>query len=431
MDAINKISAQQLLLPDWVKNIYLVPEKSKGSYIFDKNSDRSILDFFSFFSTLPLGYNHPIYSSSEFLNDLAVFGGFKFSTGRIRTDYFDRFVEEFHNYVNDKIFNKYFFIHGGGLAVENALKIAFDWKRYVNEQSGIKVEGNDLKIIALEEGFHGVTGYGLSLSSNELKGSHFPKFDWPKFKAPYMRFPYNENDKEEFIVEQKNALSSIEEHIEQRGKQYFAAIIIELIQGGGGDRHLGKYFVQGLKDICDKYNILLIFDEVQTGFGSTGKLWCYEHYGVTPHILTFGKKAQISGVCIGGHIPEIENVTNVPGRLSPTWNGDITDYIRCKYIMKAFKDDYLIENAAELGQYIISELNKMNKFSNVRGRGFLIAFDFESPKMRDKYDDLCFQEGLFLLAMKDKTLRMRPNMALTKKEADHALDIMHKVNRIL
>ena len=91
------MTAQQLLLPDWVKNIYLVPEKSKGSYFFDKNSDRSILDFFSFFSTLPLGYNHPIYSSSEFLNDLAVYGGFKFSTGRIRTEFYDRFVEEFHN----------------------------------------------------------------------------------------------------------------------------------------------------------------------------------------------------------------------------------------------------------------------------------------------------------------------------------------------
>ena len=161
--------------------------------------------------------------------------------------------------------------------------------------------------------------------------------------------------------------------------------------------------VDGTQNICEKYDILLVFDEVQTGFGSTGKLWCYEHYGVTPHILTFGKKAQISGVCIGGHIPEIENVTSVPGRLSPTWNGDITDYIRCKYIMKAYVDNCLIENAARLGQYIVNGLINMNRFTNIRGRGFLISFDFESNKMRDKYDEMCFDNGLFLLAMKDKT----------------------------
>ena len=99
--------------------------------------------------------------------------------------------------------------------------------------------------------------------------------------------------------------------------------------------------------------------------------------------------------------------------------------------MKAYKDDSLIENAAVLGQYILNGLKNMNKFANIRGKGFLIAFDFESNKMRDKHEEMCFDNGLFLLPMKDKTLRMRPNMALTRKEADHALDIIHKVNKLL
>jgi len=421
-------NSAQYLLPDWIQNICLNPNKSKGSYLYDDNAGRFILDLYCFFSTLPLGYNHPIFSTNEFKTDLLAFGGLKPSTGRILTRFIDEFVPDFNDFVNSDIFNKYFFIHGGGLAVENALKIAFDWKRYINHKTGFKIDGNDMEVIALEDAFHGITGYGLSLSANQLKGSDFPKFNWPKFKAPYIRFPFSEMEKAEFQNEQSLALNKIEAYIEKKGKQYIASIIIELIQGGGGDNHLGKNYVKGLKNICEKNDILLIFDEVQTGFGVSGKLWCFEHYNVEPHLLTFGKKAQISGVCIGKNIPDIEDVINVPGRLSPTWNGDITDFVRCKYVMKAYKEYNLIDNAAELGKYIVSSLMSMNKFSNVRNRGFLIAFDFENSDDRDRYDQLCFKQGLFLLPMQEKTLRMRPNMALSKDEADHALSIISEVN---
>jgi len=427
---LQNYDSAKYLLPDWVQNICLNPNKSKGSYLYDDNSGKLILDLYCFFSTLPLGYNHPIFSTDEFKNDLLTFGGLKPSTGRILTNFINEFVIDFNDFVNSGNFKQYFFIHGGGLAVENALKISFDWKRHINHKTGFKVNGNEMKVIALEDAFHGITGYGLSLSANQLKCSHFPKFDWPKFKAPFIKFPYNKEDEQEFQKAQIQALNNIEEYIDQIGKQYIASIIIELIQGGGGDSHLGQEYVRGLKDICDNNDILLIIDEVQTGFGVSGKLWCYEHYQVEPHLVTFGKKAQISGVCIGRNIPDIEQVINIPGRLSPTWNGDITDYVRCKYIIKAYKEHNLIDNAAELGKYIVSSLKSMNVFMNVRGRGFLIAFDFKSSDDRDRYDQLCFEEGLFLLPMRDVTLRMRPNMALTKDEADHALSIISKVNKI-
>lgn len=417
------------LLPDWIQNIHLNPKKSSGSYLYDDKSKRSILDLYCFFSTLPLGYNHPIFSTECFKNDLFSFSGLKPSTGRILTTFIDEFVADFHDYVYSEIFNKYFFIHGGGLAVENALKISFDWKRHINQKNGFNIDDNEMEVMALEDAFHGITGYGLSLSANKLKCSHFPKFDWPKFKAPYKIFPYKETNKHKFQQEQNKALKKIEDYIEQRGKQYISSIIIELIQGGGGDNHLGEKYVKGLKDICKKNDILLIIDEVQTGFGVTGKLWCYEHYNIEPDLITFGKKAQISGVCIGQNIPYIEDVINVPGRMSPTWNGDITDYIRCKYVIKAYKEYNLIDNAAKLGEYIVSSLESMSKFSNVRGRGFLIAFDFENSEERDRYEKLCFNEGLFLLPMSDVTLRMRPNMALTIDEADHALEIISRVNK--
>ena len=332
---LQKYSSAQYLLPDWVQNICLNPKKSKGSYLYDDNSGKAILDLYCFFSTLPLGYNHPIFSSKEFVNDLLTFGGLKLSTGRILTNFTDQFVIEFNDYVNCGIFNKYFFIHGGALAVENALKISFDWKRFNNDKTKVKINENDMEVIALENGFHGITGYGLSISSNQVKCSYFPKFNWPKFKAPYVSYPIKEKDKKEFEKEQNTALNEIEAYISKKGKQYIASIIIELVQGGGGDNHLGKTYVTGLKNICKSNDILLIIDEIQTGFGVTGKLWCYEHYGVEPDIITFGKKSQISGVCIGKKIPDIGEVLNVPGRLSPTWNGDITDYIRCKYVIKS------------------------------------------------------------------------------------------------
>lgn len=426
---VQAYDSTQYLLPDWVQNICLNPAKSKGSYFFDDISGRSILDLYCFFSTLPLGYNHSAFSNSEFKEEMLTYGGLKISTGRILTKFTDEFVCNFHEFVNEDVFNKYFFIHGGGLAVENALKISFDWKRYINNKSGFNVSANEFQVISLEHAFHGITGYGISLSSNELKVSDFPKFDWPKFKAPYIRFPYNEENEQDFLKEQNQALKKIENYIEKTGKQFIASIIIELIQGGGGDNHLGKHYVSGLKEICEKNDILLIIDEVQTGFGVTGKLWCYQHYDVEPHLLVFGKKAQISGVCIGKNITDIEDVLNVPGRLSPTWNGNITDYIRCKHIIKAYKENDLISNAAKLGKYIESSLEGMNKFLNVRGAGFLIAFDFENSSDRDRYNQLCFDKGLFLLPMRDVALRMRPNMALSKDEADHALDIISNINK--
>ena len=425
---INYNSAKYLL-PDWVQNICLNPQKSQGSYLYDDKSERRILDFYNFFSTLPLGYNHTVFNSEAFRSDLLTFGGLKPSTGRILTSFFDNFVLEFNDFVNGQIFNKYFFIHGGGLAVENALKISFDWKRNINKLSGHHIDSSEMEVLSLVNGFHGITGYGLSLSTNELKCNHYPKFDWPKFEPSCAS--WIDGTKFKTSNSTSNRLAKIENYIEKRGKEKISSIIIELIQGGGGDQHLCKNFVIGLKNICKKNDILLIIDEVQTGLGTSGKLWCYEHYGVEPDLLTFGKKAQISGVCINRRIPNISEVINVPGRLSPTWNGDISDYVRCKYIMKTYQKDGLIENASTLGQYILSSLKEMNTFLNVRGRGFLIAFDFESTEKRNQYEKLCFDNGLFLLPMREFTLRMRPNMALTKSEADNALEIMDKVNRMI
>ena len=181
-------------------------------------------------STLPLGYNHPVFSTNEFKSDLLTFGGLKPSTGRILTNFIDDFVKEFHDFTNSNHFHKYFFIHGGGLAVENALKISFDWKRHINEINGDSIECK-MESISLKNGFHGITGYGMSISTNNLKISDYPKLDWPKFDFPCSDCYKDGKCSTGYTSNEKSFLESIETYISSKGKEYIASIIIELVQG--------------------------------------------------------------------------------------------------------------------------------------------------------------------------------------------------------
>ena len=418
-------------LPDWVQDLKLNPIKSHGSYLYDDSSGREILDMFGFFSTLPLGYNHPIFKRQEYINDILSFGGIKPSTGRISSGYVDEFISKFHRFANNKIniFEKYFFIHGGGLAVENALKISFDWKKSIIHNYDRKEE--DLEVISFNKSFHGVTGYTISISDNDLKTKGFPRFNWPKFDAPAISFLNSENATSVLRTKEDSSLNGIRNYIRERGSDKISSIIIELIQGGGGDRHFSSYFILELRKICDDNEILFIVDEVQTGFGVTGSVWCFEQIGVIPDLITFGKKSQISGVCINDKIVGMNEVLNVPGRLSPTWNGDIDDYIRCSHIIKAYDEFGMISNAKIQGEKILSELRQIELLDNVRGKGLLIAFDFSDEETRNKFNQYCFNKGLLLLPMKDKTLRMRPNMAVNIDEIDQSLSIINDVSKII
>ncbi len=424
MSSSKIFSSPKFLIPDTLQNICLNPSKSKNSFLHDDFTNKKILDFHGFFSTLPLGYNHKIFNNSNFKKTVMTYAGLKPSAGRIMTKFLDDFISEFHKFVNSKIFYKYFFIHGGGLAVENAIKIAIDWKNFNNKKNKLKIDPRKLEIISFKNGFHGVTGYTLNLSDNNVKVSGLPIIKWPKFEASIHDYENN------ICPNVRENLSSIEKYINRSDKKNkIAAVIVETIQGGGGDKHMGKDFLNGLAKILKKNKILFIDDEVQTGFGVTGKLWSYQkkYYTFTPDLLAFGKKSQISGVCINRNLSNIDKVINRPGRYPPTWNGDIMDYIRCRYIIKAYKDDNLIKNADKLGKYIVSSLSSFKKFHNVRGKGFLIAFDFENTKKRDKFYRDAFLKGLMVQPMQDKTIRIRPNMALKLNEANTALDIIDSI----
>src|SRR5207249_2191246 len=157
-----------------------------------------------------------------------------------------------------------------------------------------------------------------------------------------------------------------------------AAIIIEPIQGEGGDNHFRMEWFKTLRTICDENDILLIFDEVQTGMGLTGKGWCCEHFGVMPDLLSFGKKAQVCGIMAGPRLDEVkDNVFRLPSRINSTWGGNFTDYVRSTHFLRIIEEEKLVENARLKGELFKRGLEKLRAqfptlISAVRGRGLLL-----------------------------------------------------------
>src|SRR6185436_5510892 len=159
-----------------------------------------------------------------------------------------------------------------------------------------------------------------------------------------------------------------------RNRHDIAALIIEPIQGEGGDNHFRPEWFRCLRRICDENGILLIFDEVQCGLGLTGRTWCCEHFGVLPDLLVFGKKTQVCGVMAGPRLDEVtDNVFRLPSRISSTWGGNLTDMVRSTHYLRIIEQEQLVENAREMGRLFLDELRRLAAgealLSGVRGRG--------------------------------------------------------------
>src|SRR5206468_9938370 len=159
----------------------------------------------------------------------------------------------------------------------------------------------------------------------------------------------------------------------QRKAHDIAALIIEPIQGEGGDNHFRGEWLRTLRAICDEHDLLLIFDEVQSGAGTTGRNWCCEHFEVYPDMLAFGKKAQVCGVMAGPRLDEVpENCFRLPSRISSTWGGNFTDYVRSTHYLRIIEEEKLVRNARDKGEYFSKGLEKLAQksavISAVRGR---------------------------------------------------------------
>lgn len=411
-------------------DIVLNLEKSTPSHIFDDKNKRFILDMFTFFGTMPLGMNRPKLNDEDFIRRLTKIAINKPSNTDFFTEALAEFVETFEKIALPKFTKYLFFIEGGALAVENALKIAFDWKVQKNFLKGYKEE-RGTQIIHFKEAFHGRTGYTLSLTNTDpVKIQYFPKFNWPRIINPKLRFPISEDELERVKKVEEEAIEQIKTAI-YLNKDDIACLIIEPIQGEGGDNHFRKEFFLKLREICDENEILLIFDEVQTGIGLTGKMWAYEHF-VEPDIIAFGKKLQVGGVIVNSRIDDIENnVFKKGGRINSTWGGNLTDLFRAKRYLEIIEEENLVSNAQFMGSYLLKELNKLQSefpdiFSNARGSGLMCAIDLKDKATRDSFRKKLFENGLMILGCGEKSIRFRPRLSVTKEDIDEAMDIMKK-----
>ncbi len=421
-------SLQKHLLVDGY-NIVIDLEKSHGVWLHDAKSGNKYLDMFTFFASLPLGFNHPKMSNAEFVEKLGKSAVTKVSNSDIYTTEIAETVETFSRVGIPAELPHLFFISGGALAVENCLKAAFDWKVRKNFAKGIKTAKGS-KVIHFEKAFHGRTGYTLSLTntSDPRKYQYFPLFDWPRVSPPAVTFPLSEANRLAVQNAEAKTLEAINNAINDNPDD-IAAIIIEPIQGEGGDNHFRTEFFQALRTICDKNDIMLIFDEVQTGFGITGKFWAYENYGIIPDMVSFGKKSQVCGMLCSKRIEEVEkNVFAESSRINSTFGGNLVDIVRLGRILEIIEEENLLANAADVGAHLLNELislqNESSAISNARGIGLFCAIDLPTGEERDKVISACYERKMIVLPCGTRSLRFRPALNVSKAEIDQAIEIL-------
>jgi L-lysine 6-transaminase len=405
-------------------------EKSHGSFMHDGRTGKEILDFYSYFASLPIGHNHPRVTDDEtFQRELRLAAMSNPANSDVYTTSYAAFVRAFAEIAKPEAFKYLFFVAGGALAVENALKTAFDWKVRRNRQAGRDDRGT--KVLHFREAFHGRSGYTMSLTNTDpVKTEAYPKFDWPRVVNPKLEFPVTPTGLARTIEVENRAVREIEAAF-QAHPHDIAAIIIEPIQGEGGDNHFRGSFLRKLRELADHYEALLIFDEVQTGFGITGKFWAFEHFDVTPDIVAFGKKSQVCGIMVTGRVDEVpDNVFHVPSRINSTWGGNLVDMVRGKKYLEVIRDEDLVNNAAARGEELLEGLQRLcvsfPSITNVRGRGLFTAFTLPTTAMRDAVRQTCWDLGFACLAAGATSIRFRPCLTVSSAEVASALRILEK-----
>lgn len=413
-------------------------EKSNGVHIYDSKNKRTLLDFFTCFASVPLGYNHPKMLNDEaFKKNLMLAALTNPSNSDIYTTQYAQFLETFARVGIPDYLPHAFFISGGTLAIENALKTAMDWKVQKNFAKGHKTE-KGFKVLHFENAFHGRSGYTLSLTNTlPVKTKWYAKFDWPRVSFPAIKFPQTEAANADLLKREELSITQIKQAFTDY-KDDICAIIVEPVQAEGGDNHARKEFMEQLRLLADENDALLIYDEVQTGVALSGKFWCHKHFGpnARPDIIAFGKKMQVCGILASKRVDEIEhNVFNTSSRINSTWGGSLVDMVRASKILEIIEEDNLCAKAAENGQYLQDQLSQIATttpiITNVRGKGLLTAFDFPDKTTRDKFIQQGIANNVMFLGCGNSTIRFRPALIIEKNNIDEGLHILQKTARTL
>ncbi|AXV07522.1 putative L-lysine-epsilon aminotransferase [Euzebya pacifica] len=405
---------------------------SQGSWLVDARTGDRYLDVFTFYASSPLGMNHPdLLEDEDFRATLLEVAMNKPANSDVYTVEMARFVDTLARVLGDDALPHYFFIEGGAAAVENALKVAFDWKSRHNAMHGRAAAGS--QVMHLKGAFHGRSGYTMSLTNTDpAKVAKFPKFDWPRLTTPIVRHPLADHA-DDLARQEAIALAEARDAF-ARYPHDIACIIAEPIQGEGGDNHLRPEFLRALQDIAHANDALFVLDEVQTGAVITGHAWAHQGMGLEPDVIAFGKKLQVCGVMAGRRVDEVpDNVFNVSSRINSTWGGNLTDMVRARRILEVVESRDLITNAKVQGEHLLGRLLDLAErhpdlVSNVRGRGLLCAVDMPDGDTRDRVTTrLMAEEKVMMLGCGTHTLRFRPSLAVTAEELDTAVDALDRV----
>ena len=274
-------------------------------------------------------------------------------------------------------------------------------------------------MLHLREAFHGRTGYTMSLTNTEpVKTARYPKFDWPRIDNPYVRAGTSaaqQRDRERAALAQAQEAFAAHPHD-------IACVIVEPIQGEGGDHHFRPAFLQALQRLCHAHDALFVVDEVQTGCGLTGTAWAHQQLGLTPDVVAFGKKTQVCGIMAGGRVDEVpDNVFAVSSRINSTWGGGLTDMVRARRILEVVEADGLVPRAAALGRRLLALLRNLAEHhpgvTDPRGRGLMCAVSLESRELRDRVvERLRVDERVLVLGCGTRSLRFRPALTVTGQE---------------
>lgn len=407
-------------------------EKSHGAWVVDARNGKEFLDFFTCIASMPVGFNHPAMLEEDFVSYLGHAALNKLANPDMYSAEYATFVKTFFELSVPKHFKHAFFIDGGALAVENALKVAMDWKVRKNLANGVSDELGS-KVMHFEGSFHGRSGYTLSLTNTDpTKTAYFPKFDWPRISTPYRKFPLTEENEADTVKREAQSVAEIEKAFADNPND-ICAILIEPIQGEGGDRHFRPEFMAKLRELADKHEALLILDEVQTGVGLTGHFWAHEGLGVEPDIISFGKKMQVCGILAGPRVDEIpDNVFHMSSRINSTWGGSLVDMVRVTKYLEIINDDNLVQNAKDVGAYLVEKLQELadgagkGLVSAVRGMGLWAAFDLPSGDLRTQFFKNSMENGLLIVGSGEVSVRFRPPLILTKEQVDEGIRRVEK-----
>lgn len=360
-------------------------ERAAGCFVYDERQ-QAYLDLYGGHAVISVGHSHPyvIQKTLQQLNQIS------FYSNAVKNDLQDRFAQRLGNACGYPSYDV-FYSNSGAEANENALKLA-------SFHTGRK------KVLAMSNAFHGRTSAAVSAT------------DITSIRAPL-------NESENYVFTPFNDVSSLRKQLET---EEYCAVIIEPIQGVGGIHVANDRFLLEVRSICTATGTLLILDEIQSGYGRTGLFFAHQHAGITPDLITVAKGIA-NGLPMGATLiaPSIKPII---GQLGTTFGGSHLICAAALAVLDILWDEQLISNAADVGEFLMAELKKINGISEIRGKGLMIGVEFEYD-IQELRKELLYAEKIFTGVAGNYTLRLLPPLSFTMENAEMFLKSLQKLTR--